>query len=477
MKFNFVNHLIASIKGESISKFAQMENDEIDSIESVEEMSRFLKEKNRVDLLDNLIDDIQNGQDLNSTLENIKKEYKSPEAEEKSDIEKKYDLFKAEYDKSTGKSWPFEKFVERSRNWTFYGDEKGFVAVRFQRSGYVKLVGMAGSMRSKLVGLKQLLDQNLPLWGMVSDQIAELAKKVGFIVPPQFIVNQIIKHIDPSVLANAQAKVVDSGIQIDYSDVGSVVKKLIVTKPYIQKFIKETNIPMSGMMSSFLTKFLESDKPIKTAQIYGEWWIDATGNAIYADGDIGDLNHVAYAEEHARHLLDKNGHIDGYLTEQAIQIRDKLIEKEQNKDDEHIEKLKRALNSLISSDTENFVLSYMDEMKELGLTPIDFDLLMMATGHHKDPRQYAMKKWGWKRVAGKMIETWTLTQNDLKLISRGLEDIFQEEYDTDSIKVDIEVSSTNKTYRDIPISVIDSNDVSQILQYAKKYSYANRRKT
>jgi hypothetical protein len=59
------------------------------------------------------------------------------------DLDRAFDIFNQSYIKSTGKSWEKDKFVERAQNWTFFGDANGYVAVRVQHGGMVKVVGVA----------------------------------------------------------------------------------------------------------------------------------------------------------------------------------------------------------------------------------------------------------------------------------------------------------------------------------------------
>ena len=148
-----------------------------------------------------------------------------------------YEIFKAEYDKSTGASWSYEKFMGRARNWEFYGDDKGYVAIRRQRSGLVKLVGMAGDNRSKLKGINDLISMNMPLWGMVSKDIKDIAVRRGM-REPNFLERQVLKRsIPPEVLGGAEILEYqkDGGIKLQYPDVGVVVKYLVGTPQYYAK--------------------------------------------------------------------------------------------------------------------------------------------------------------------------------------------------------------------------------------------------
>ena len=81
------------------------------------------------------------------------------------DLQSFYNIFKTSYEKETGSSWGYDKLMSRARDWTFYGDEKGFVAVRVQASGMKKLVATAGDFRSVLKGFSELQSEGGPIWG------------------------------------------------------------------------------------------------------------------------------------------------------------------------------------------------------------------------------------------------------------------------------------------------------------------------
>lgn len=163
-------------------------------------------------------------------------------------LEQAYDIFKNEYEKSTGKSWDRNKFMGRASNWEFYGDDKGYVAIRRQRSGFVKLVGMAGDMRSKLKGMQDLLSMNLPLWGMVSKEIKDLAIRKGMRMP-NILERQVLKRNIPSEVFG-DAKILDymsdGGIKIQYPDIGVVIKYLIGTPSYYSELRKKFGDKIKG---------------------------------------------------------------------------------------------------------------------------------------------------------------------------------------------------------------------------------------
>ena len=155
----------------------------------------------------------------------------------KLDMTKAYDVFRKEYEESTGQSWSMDKFMQRARNWQFFGDENGFVAVRPQRSGFVKLVGMAGDNKSKLRGIQQIQQMGLPVWGMVSKDIKDIAVKRGM-REPNMIERTVLKQaLNSAALGDAEilGYTSDNGVRLRYPDIGEVTKYMIGSPEYYQK--------------------------------------------------------------------------------------------------------------------------------------------------------------------------------------------------------------------------------------------------
>ena len=100
---------------------------------------------------------------------------------------------------------------------------------------------------------------------------------------------------------------------------------------------------------------------------------------------------------------------------------------------------------------------------------IDKELLDIADGT-MDSRLYGMKEWGWKRVAGDNVQTWTLTPSDLGDIGSGIYEIMGELPEEDDPTVNIEVLATKKVYYDVPLSVIDTLKPQQVAEYGAGYS-------
>jgi len=156
------------------------------------------------------------------------------------DMNRAYEIFNAEYLKSTGKSWAKDKFLSRAQNWVFYGDSNGFITVRAQNSGFVKLVGAAGSDKSKYKGFKELAAKHLPVWGMVDDKIFALLQKMGY-RGPNIIEKMLFKKMMTpermkSVLGGATIdKVEGNKVTLTYPDIGTVVKYFIASPEYWKK--------------------------------------------------------------------------------------------------------------------------------------------------------------------------------------------------------------------------------------------------
>lgn len=168
-----------------------------------------------------------------------------------------YELFKNEYEKSTGVSWSKDKFLQRAENWTFYGDESGYIAVRKQASGYIKLVGAAGSAKGKLKGFNEIIRQNQPIWGVVSSDIKSIALKKGLISPPPFVIKTMIKLIPSSVFGGINPSVNNDGsINISYSDVGDMKKYFIANDIYFKQLLESENIKIPKLIKATILKLI-----------------------------------------------------------------------------------------------------------------------------------------------------------------------------------------------------------------------------
>jgi len=226
-------------------------------------------------------------------------------------------------------------------------------------------------------------------------------------------------------------------------------------------------IPQNDVQSSWNQIF-------KLAQVRGEFWITDSGTALGADGDVGDYNHEGHAIEVAQsQIMEGSEDWEGWKRETALEIlaeqKQELEERkyeieEQELDTTDIDKLIYE-NWERSKDPEYHAYELINANREkLGISEEDFDI---AEGQG-DARAYAMRNWGWKRLEGNHIETWTLTPNDLKIISDGLWDAYQEEGEKQ--KFTIYVYGTKKWYTDIPVGVIDAKSVKDIVSLDSQMS-------
>ena len=171
----------------------------------------------------------------------VKKNFKYPDEINRDAV---YDNFKANYEKATGKTWDKSKFLRRSSEWVFYGDENGYIALRPQHSGFYKLVGIAGNdkdptakMKSLLQALKTIQNDAIPVWGMVSSEIKNILSKLGFKSPPPTIIKMLMGIISPNVFGGAILKDVhdDGSANIVYHDIGETTKYFVGNSQYYKK--------------------------------------------------------------------------------------------------------------------------------------------------------------------------------------------------------------------------------------------------
>jgi hypothetical protein len=188
-------------------------------------------------------------------------------------------IFKDSYEKSLGTSWSKDKFLSRARNWEFYGTEKGFVAVRPQKSGLYKLVGVAGNTRDVIKGLNELESKNVPVWGMVSSDIKSMAEKKGFKTPSKIMLKMLYKLIPKEVFGGVDTEInKDGSITLKYSDVGHSKKYFIGNKKYFDKIKKD-------VMPSLRSKIkLSEDITAGSAIVYHRTGAEQVAKGIAADG-------------------------------------------------------------------------------------------------------------------------------------------------------------------------------------------------
>ena len=148
-----------------------------------------------------------------------------------------FNIFTQSYVKATGSSWDENKFYSRANEWLFFGDPTGFVTVRPQRSGYYKLTGVAGNIKSIMKALQELTATHYPIWGMLTQELANiLTKRYDFRMPNRlesFIIGKLISN---NVFGNVEHKRnPDGSITFNYKDVGESTKVFVGNREYYKK--------------------------------------------------------------------------------------------------------------------------------------------------------------------------------------------------------------------------------------------------
>lgn len=193
----------------------------------------------------------------------------------------------------------------------------------------------------------------------------------------------------------------------------------------------------------------------KTA-VQGEWWIQ-DNVAIFADGDIGDTNHEGEAIFHARNSImsQSDAAIDHMYEEPYDEVWEEWKQKSVQ---EHLSEKGIPADQWEDHDEEDVL---MEVLRELQVSDEEYQ---MAEGMG-DARLFAMKEWGWKRVQGNAVETWSLTSGDVQSIAHGLWDAYQEE--AEQTKFSIYVMSNKKWFDDVPWSVLDTGNPMSLREYVR----------
>lgn len=186
--------------------------------------------------------------------------------------------------------------------------------------------------------------------------------------------------------------------------------------------------------------------------LQGEWWIDDSGQVLFADGDIGDMNHEMYVLDGlTRSILDAVGGIPydeefaGPIDNYDVALRGAL----------HVpaeapaEALRAALEASV-------MLLWPDEAQRAAALDAAYDLT--------DAREYAIQYNGWKRLKGTNVETWTLTKEDLDCIVCGIDDASGGEL-SDKTKFFIEVRANGKCFSDVPWGVLQEAGPLELRAY------------
>lgn len=162
--------------------------------------------------------------------------------------------------------------------------------------------------------------------------------------------------------------------------------------------------------------YFKKTSMIKTSQ---EFWINDSGQSLFADGDIGDQNH------------------EGIVIDQIL------------------------YNNGIDPTMEDFNEMSDQELLSRGLSQEELDCVRGKI----DARDYGMKHFGWARIMGTNAQVFSLSSKTMSNLADGWYEIFGE--DAMNLNYTIEVGPPGQTiiYEDIPWVVIESDDISQLYEY------------
>lgn len=210
----------------------------------------------------------------------------------------------------------------------------------------------------------------------------------------------------------------------------------------------------------------------ENSEFRGEYWIQ-DGHLQFADSAV-DMGHEAYAIQQAGYELLSDLDImkdEPYLPDMDDEIYEKLEPHLPENIKEHYNNNDISMPELLIWYGVNILKKQESDFKELVLTAYDISSGM-------DPRTYAMKRYNWKALRGTEVNTWTLTPQDLNSIANGIYEAYESElknYDQTHKDIDehghtgpyfsIEVFSRKDYYSEVPYSLIDSGNISEIQKY------------
>lgn len=150
--------------------------------------------------------------------------------------------------------------------------------------------------------------------------------------------------------------------------------------------------------------------------IQGEYWITESGETMFADGDVGDDNHETRVLSHARLLLMDA--LNLATPEDMADVRSWMAN------------LGKALglDADLASDRE-----WRDAIHRcaegVGADPEECHRLFAVAQDtpESNPREFAMREWGWVWVNGHDVACWTLDRETVGRIRRGLVRLLDEE--------------------------------------------------
>lgn len=177
----------------------------------------------------------------------------------------------------------------------------------------------------------------------------------------------------------------------------------------------------------------------------GEWWI-MDGHCNFADGDVSDMGHEEYAiQSVTSDILAELGIEDEGYDGEHVLLSD------------YYDEVSEAIGGFTGGDVRSCLVEYLMKNASPEIAKDAWEAVRIAWSGEGDARVWVMKRKGWQRVADDTVETWTLTDADLRHIYTGLNDILEEEGVDDDAdpEFDIYVVSGNKWFTGVPLSAMN----------------------
>jgi hypothetical protein len=211
----------------------------------------------------------------------------------------------------------------------------------------------------------------------------------------------------------------------------------------------------------------------------GEWWIQ-DGQSVYADGDVGDINHEAHVINVLRSEILTYLGVDLVNYDYAPDFNDVADEILDNIKDELT---KEEIEDWVEhNEYYNVIATYLKRKGDKNIkTKLSYLKGHNDSGQTMDAREYGLKYLGWVRVKGNEIQVNTLTSEDLKNITKGLYDAYNEELEKTNVQdvdetnpmgeytFNIDVLSTKSYYRNVPWSVLAKDNPTALNPYRGRY--------
>jgi hypothetical protein len=175
--------------------------------------------------------------------------------------------------------------------------------------------------------------------------------------------------------------------------------------------------------------------------LHGEFWI-IDSQAVFADGDIDDMNHETVVLDHVRRqYADPRFDYGDWVDWEGFECS-------------------------LGTPKPHGGGHNTQELRALGMS---LDEILIARGDIKgDPREWAVRHLGWKRVRHTSIDTWALLFADMDDISRGLDDAYAELV-TEETGFNLNVISVRAIYEDVPYAMISQRNPANLLLYRRVY--------